>query len=922
MKASKLIFAAICAGAIFASCAPQDVEEVIVPAPSREEVLPAQLCTISIDATKGIDSKALALDGSKLTATWESGETVAVYKKGSNTKLGTLSPKTTGVATTSLEGDVDISGLAVDDELFLLYPDRGWTYDGQDGTLETVSSDYDFATATVKVTSVSSTHMSAESAAFKNQQAIVKFNLKDKANGNALPTPDFTILSKNKKLVRYHDMNFDPEPSDNFCFKVGLDDAKSELTLAIASADDSSDDYYFIANTNPGDPSYYELLKEGIHFDQGKYYEGNLSLAKVSYTVAGSSDAVFGTIWDPSNTDNDMEFNGSYFFKSFDDVPAGSIIELKVVKNHAWSGDGGAEYPSKNVIVTAWADGSLGVTYYPFGNVVEAEMFYPGGEPAIPDVYTISFRSGDEFYINTPTDDLTDNGDGTYSYSTLLEAGKYYFKIFKNRAYDIAYWPYDSPYYVDVTSKSTLNVLFTPATNDIQTSFVAYVEPDVYRVAGTSYPTQLFGSEWEPALNANLMGLQADGKTYIKTFTAVPALTCFEFKIVKNGTVWIPDPGDNYTYVAPDAGDVTISYNSESGEISVSGPSGDIYRVAGDSEGDNSGSDAIFNTAWAPANNANLMNKVNDDKYSIKYTDVPAGTTLTFKVVKNGTDWSPDPNQSFTTSAISDVTISYQPSTGAIDVFAESLSAKVFVYHGTEYPIVNMKDGKWWMAKNLAYVPEGFTVSTSLSEVTAGVFAPIVVNSAQTAAEFSTDPSVIAAKGYLYQSEVALGLQVGDLTTVEEAQNLEGAQGLCPYGWHVPTIDDITGLVGKAVSPIATNASAPYYDGSNGSISLLNEDGFNMDAFGAISIQDNTKIVGTFMGWASGYPDKISSGMICGSTYSGVTYNTTNDPSSGVKNLQFYGLMPMTNKTSEAQYTCNGTKMSYRIAGPVRCVRN
>ena len=128
--------------------------------------------------------------------------------------------------------------------------------------------------------------------------------------------------------------------------------------------------------------------------------------------------------------------------------------------------------------------------------------------------------------------------------------------------------------------------------------------------------------------------------------------------------------------------------------------------------------------------------------------------------------------------------------------------------------------------------------------------------------------------------------------------------------------------MGKAVSPIETNAEAPYYDGSNGSISLLNADGFNMAAVGAVSIQDNTKTAGTFMGYMSAYPDHLTSSMFCGSSYAGVTYNTSGDETSGVKNLQFFGLMPMTNKASEAQYTCNGTKVSYRIAGPLRCVRN
>ena len=260
--------------------------------------------------------------------------------------------------------------------------------------------------------------------------------------------------------------------------------------------------------------------------------------------------------------------------------------------------------------------------------------------------------------------------------------------------------------------------------------------------------------------------------------------------------------------------------------------------------------------------------------------------------------------------------------TGDAGDLEEKLNDGYIVYAGTKYTVAKMKDDKWWMTQNLAFLPEGYTPATDLTAVTAGVFAPIRVNEAQTAAEFTTDEAVVVSNGYLYQAEVALGLKVGDLTTVAAAEALEGTQGICPKGWHVPTAADIVGLVGKAVSPIETNAQAPYYDGANGSIKLLNADGFNMAAFGAISIQDNTKTAGTFMGYLAAYKDRLSSGMFCGSTYAGVTYNTSGDETSGVKNLQFFGLMPMTNKTSEDQYTCNGTKVSYRIAAPLRCVRN
>lgn len=251
----------------------------------------------------------------------------------------------------------------------------------------------------------------------------------------------------------------------------------------------------------------------------------------------------------------------------------------------------------------------------------------------------------------------------------------------------------------------------------------------------------------------------------------------------------------------------------------------------------------------------------------------------------------------------------------------ESLSDGYITYHGDQYTVAKMDDGKWWMTQNMRYVPEGFTPSSDLTAVTAGIFYPLKINDGKTAAEFDTSEEKITAAGYLYQAECALGLKVGDLTTVEGAQALEGAQGICPQGWHVPTSADIQNLVGKVAG--LTTIATPYNPNAGDCyIQDLNADNFNMEAFGAISIQDNTKTAGTFMGFMSAYTDHLSSGMFCGSSYATVTYNTKDDPTSGVKNLQFYGLMPMTNKATEAEYTCNGTKVSYRIAGPLRCVRN
>ncbi|MBQ7672689.1 MAG: hypothetical protein IJS49_06405 [Paludibacteraceae bacterium] len=62
-------------------------------------------------------------------------------------------------------------------------------------------------------------------------------------------------------------------------------------------------------------------------------------MAQDTWTVAGSSTAVFGISWDPSNAANDMVYDSGdglyHFTKNNVELPDGSI-SFKVVKNHAW----------------------------------------------------------------------------------------------------------------------------------------------------------------------------------------------------------------------------------------------------------------------------------------------------------------------------------------------------------------------------------------------------------------------------------------------------------------------------------------------------------------------------------------------------------------------------------------------------------
>lgn len=238
------------------------------------------------------------------------------------------------------------------------------------------------------------------------------------------------------------------------------------------------------------------------------------------------------------------------------------------------------------------------------------------------------------------------------------------------------------------------------------------------------------------------------------------------------------------------------------------------------------------------------------------------------------------------------------------------------IYAGEEYQIRAMKDGKVWMAENLRYVPAGYTPCKDLTNVKGGVYCPIVVNSG--AASFSEDPAVIKSNGYLYQSEVALGLKVGDITTEEQAKSLAGARGICPEGWHIPTYDDYNDLFGYMNA--ATKSTAPYFDGGRKTVAKLNADGFNISACGAVSIGDVTKTAATLTGALSGYSERVSSGFYAGSSFYKLT--PTEAGSTQIKNVQFWGGMIMTNKSAESEYTFNGSYTAFRMGVAVRCVRD
>ena len=110
---------------------------------------------------------------------------------------------------------------------------------------------------------------------------------------------------------------------------------------------------------------------------------------KHTYTIAGSSDAAFGTAWDPSNTANDMflMYGTIYAWEKYDVTLSAGTIEFKVCEDHAWT----TSYPAQsnvNHVLTIPADGiyTIMIMFDAASKAIEAFAEKTGDAVVIPTV--------------------------------------------------------------------------------------------------------------------------------------------------------------------------------------------------------------------------------------------------------------------------------------------------------------------------------------------------------------------------------------------------------------------------------------------------------------------------------------------------------------------------------------------------------
>lgn len=234
--------------------------------------------TVVIDATLTAtdvnQTRALGFDGGALKTTWAATDKVSVYYK--NNSVGTLSPSSTGTATTMLTGTLSFTDNP-NSTLYLYLPGKDMAYDQQDGTLVTLASETDYATATADIKAVDRDNKIVTVAAttFTKQQAVVKFMLKDK-DGNSIKPTSLSITDDKRKLVA----TSDGTTTTKGFIAVTSATATDEYYVALQGISESGLSLSAVIGTDV-----YSYYKDNVTFENGKYYTVTVKMEKMGEAV-------------------------------------------------------------------------------------------------------------------------------------------------------------------------------------------------------------------------------------------------------------------------------------------------------------------------------------------------------------------------------------------------------------------------------------------------------------------------------------------------------------------------------------------------------------------------------------------------------------------------------------------------------------
>ena len=257
MKTIKMWAALLVAVVALAACS-SDAESEVTPRPSEPAAPQAPTFTMTVSAQKGGDATrgTLTDNTTTISSAWEADDEVSVYNVTKSAALtGTLKAQSAGSSTTlsgELTGSVDTG-----DQLTLSY--KSASYATQDGTLEGIAANCDYAIATVNVTAVDGSSITTDAASFQSQQAIVKFTLQNSTGSDVLSASELKVVA------------------DGNTYTISPVSAKSILYVALPGF--SSKAITLVATVSG---TTYVFSKSGVTFADGNFYRINVKMSQGS----------------------------------------------------------------------------------------------------------------------------------------------------------------------------------------------------------------------------------------------------------------------------------------------------------------------------------------------------------------------------------------------------------------------------------------------------------------------------------------------------------------------------------------------------------------------------------------------------------------------------------------------------------------
>ncbi len=272
-------------------------ETVVTPEPTTPTVyrleVEAQLDPLAAESRRQL-TRALSLDGDVLNKTWGASDKVNVYLGSAwSVASGGLKPASSGVGKTStkLSGDIIFNvfgAISTGEALHFVFPgDKDeWKYTGQTGTPAKLATDYDYATgaSTVKAIDGTTHIITANPVTLSNEQAIVKFVLKNSSGNDNLKVKYLTISAAGNQLVQTKGafLNHPSNTSTYGPITVVPSSATNELWVALRNEKSGADKYVLTATDGSGND--YRFSKSSITFENGKAYEVEVNMKSVNYS--------------------------------------------------------------------------------------------------------------------------------------------------------------------------------------------------------------------------------------------------------------------------------------------------------------------------------------------------------------------------------------------------------------------------------------------------------------------------------------------------------------------------------------------------------------------------------------------------------------------------------------------------------------